>query len=354
MNDRNEKNLNTSLFSSKRVARWAALFLCGWLVLSIGWLAMYGLVPGPETANKSVIIEFPQGTSIRGIGTILAEAGVVREDIRFALLAKILGYAGQLRAGEFKITTGRSPLEVIRLLARAKPVQHAVTIPEGLSAREIGRIFGEGGWCDEERFERLANDRDFIAGLGFGELKSLEGYLFPDTYHLTRDIHGEEELIRLMTKRFKEVWQEVALLPGNSGALHDVVILASMVEKETGQSDERPVVAGVFYNRLKKGMRLQSDPTVIYGIEGFSGNITRKDLQTPTKYNTYTITGLPAGPISNPGREALQAALQPARTDYLFFVGKNDGTHQFSRTLDEHNQAVQKYQRKKSAKNGKG
>ena len=239
-------------------------------------------------------------------------------------------------------------------LAVARPVQHPVTIPEGLSAREIGRIFAEGGWCDEMRFERLSGDGKFIASLGFAELKSLEGYLFPDTYYLTRDIHGEEELIRIMTKRFKDVWQEIAPSPEDTARLHDIVILASMVEKETARADERPVVAGVFYNRLKKGMRLQSDPTVIYGMSNFSGNITRKDLQTPSSYNTYTLSGLPAGPISNPGREALQAALQPAQTEYLFFVGKNDGSHHFSRTLDEHNQAVRKYQRKKSAKNSKG
>ncbi len=324
------------------------------LVLSVGWLAFYGLGPGPEMAAQSMIVSVPQGTSTRDIGRILAEAGVVYDDIRFALLAKLFGYTGRLKAGEFKLATGKNPLQVMRLLASAKPVQHAVTIPEGLNAGEIGRIFAAGGWCDEDKFKRLAHDKKFLADLGWGELSSLEGYLFPDTYYLTREIHGEKELIGLMLKRFKEVWREIAPSAVNTDRRHEVVILASIVEKETARPDELPVVAGVFSNRLKKGMRLQSDPTVIYGMEDFSGDITRKDLQTPTKYNTYTLAGLPAGPISNPGREALRAALQPASTDYLFFVGKNDGTHQFSRTLDEHNQAVQKYQRKKSGKNGKG
>lgn len=354
MSEKTEKILNTSSFSCKRAVLRTALFLCCCVLTAGIWLGIYGLSRGPESGAKSVIVEFPPGTSLRGIGTKLAEAGVVYDDIRFALLTKLFGYGGKLKAGEFKVSTGRKPLEIIRELAKARPVQHAVTIPEGLNAREIGRIFAEGGWCDHERFERLAADKKFIAALGFGELNSLEGYLFPDTYHLTKDIHGEEELIRLMTKRFREVLREVSPSPDDPAKLHDIVILASMVEKETAKAEERPVVAGVFYNRLKKGMRLQSDPTVIYGMNDYSGNISRKDLQTPSSYNTYTVSGLPAGPISNPGREALRAALQPAETEYLFFVGKNDGSHQFSRTLDEHNQAVQKYQRKKSVKNGKG
>jgi UPF0755 protein len=336
------------------VARRVALFFFGCLVLVAGWLVLYAFSSGPQVEDKSVIVNVPKGTSLKGIATILAESGVVEEDIRFAIIAKLMGYSGRLKAGEFKLATGKSPLQVLRQLAGAQQVQHEVTIPEGLRIKDIGHIFAEGGWCDEGRFYKLAHDKTFLAELGFGKLESLEGYLFPDTYRLTRDIHGEEELIRLMTKRFREVWGQVAPSPASIDKIRDVVILASIVEKESARPEERPVIAGIFNNRLKKGMRLQSDPTVIYGIEDFTGNITKKHLQTPTIYNTYTIAGLPAGPISNPGKAALQAALNPAKTDYLFFVGKNDGTHQFSRTLEEHNQAVLKYQRKKSEKNGKG
>lgn len=338
----------------KRVARRVTLLLFGCLFLASAWLAVYALRPGPETAAGSAIVTIPKGTSLRGMTGILAAAGLLKEDVRFPLLARILGYSGRLRAGEFKLSTGRTPLQVLRQLVVALPVVHAVTIPEGLRIKEIGRIFAEGGWCDEARFLRLTSDKAFLAELGFGGLNSLEGYLFPDTYHLTRDIHGEKELIGLMTRRFREVWGQVAPSPDSAARLHEVVILASMVEKEAAHPEERPLIAGVFHNRLNKGMRLQSDPTVIYGIEDYAGNITKKHLQTPTRYNTYTISGLPAGPISNPGKAALQAALNPAPTDYLYFVGKNDGTHQFSRTLEEHNQAVMKYQRKKTGKNGKG
>lgn len=288
------------------------------------------------------------------MSAVLAAAGLVKEDIRFAILAKLCGYSGRIKAGEFKLATGATPLALLGQLVKAQPVQHAVTIPEGLRIEEIAALFARGGWCDEERFRRLAYERTFIADLGFGSLNSLEGYLFPDTYLLTRDIHGEEELIRLMTRRFSEVWAEVAPADLGREKRHEAVILASMIEKEAQKADERPIIAGVFHNRLKKGMRLQSDPTVVYGIDGYDGNITKKHLQTPSSYNTYTLDGLPAGPISNPGRASLAAALQPAATEYLFFVGKNDGSHQFSRTLDEHNHAVQKYQRKKPEKNGKG
>lgn len=348
------KSQENKKVAKKRVAQRVALLLFGCFALATAWLAVYALRSGPETAAGSAVVAIPKGTSLRGITGILAAAGVLEEDIRFPLIAKILGYSGRLRAGEFKLTTGRTPLQVLRQLAGAKPVLHAVTVPEGLRIREIGRIFAEGGWCDEGRFLRLSRDKAFLAELGFGELNSLEGYLFPDTYHLTRDIHGEKELIRLMTRRFREVWAQVAPSPDKAARLHEVVIMASMVEKEAAHPEELPLIAGVFHNRLNKGMRLQSDPTVIYGIEDYAGNITKKHLQTPTHYNTYTISGLPAGPISNPGKAALQAALNPAPTDYLYFVGKNDGTHQFSRTLEEHNQAVLKYQRKKTEKNGKG
>jgi UPF0755 protein len=352
-----EANGNSSSptrFSAKRAVAAAALFLCAVFLLLTGWLMVYAISPGPAAPEKSAIVTIPRGTPLKQMATVLAGAGLVREDLRFAILAKICGYSGKIRAGEFKLTTGNTPLAVLGQLAKAQPVQHAVTIPEGLRIEEIGSIFARGGWCDEERFRNLAYEQAFISGLGFGRLKSLEGYLFPDTYLLTRDIHGEEELIRLMTRRFSEVWGEVAPGAVSQEKRHEVVILASMIEKEAQKEHERPIIAGVFHNRLKKGMKLQSDPTVIYGIEEYDGNITKKHLQTPSSYNTYTLSGLPAGPISNPGRAALAAALKPAATEFLFFVGKNDGSHQFSRTLEEHNQAVQKYQRKKSEKNGKG
>jgi UPF0755 protein len=319
-----------------------------------GWFAVYALSPGPPASEASAVVTIARGTPLREMSKVLAGAGLVEEDIRFAVLARLLGYSGRIRAGEFELATGMTPLQLLRQLVAARPIQHAVTIPEGLRLDEIGRIFAQGGWCDAEQFRQLTHDKAFLAAIGFGELDSLEGYLFPDTYYLTRDVQGAEELITMMTRRFREVWTQLSPSPAGNASRHDVVILASIVEKETGWGEERAVIAGVFANRLKRGMRLQSDPTVIYGIDDYTGNITRKHLQTPSRYNTYTLAGMPAGPISNPGRSALEAALHPAATDYLYFVGRNDGTHQFSRTLEEHSRAVLKYQRKKPEKNGKG
>lgn len=323
------------------------------LLTSGVWLAKYAITPGPKNVAETVIVTIPKGTSVRGIAAILAQDGVIRDDIRFLLLARLSGYGKRLQAGEFRLRTGIKPGDVLRELTFARSIEYPITIPEGLRAAEIAEILGEYGWCDPQRFMRLVSDRSFLEKLGFGELDSLEGYLFPDTYLFTRDIKGADNIIPIMVKRFAEIWAGLStgIVPPPDRA--ETVILASIVEKETGTPEERPLIAGVFHNRLQLGMRLQSDPTVIYGTKKFSGKITRKDLQTPTPYNTYTLTGLPAGPICNPGRDALAAVLHPTSTKSLYFVSKNNGTHKFSNTLLEHNRAVKKYQRKNSDNNGK-
>lgn len=337
----------------KRVVLWTALFLCLGMLLTAGWLTSYGYSTGPDVAAESVVVDIPRGTSLRGISRILGEAEIIEDDIRFLILAKWQGVSSRLRAGEFRVPTGKTPLEVLALLVKAKPVQHVITIPEGLRAEEIAAIFAGDGWCDADIFQELMYDSDFIARLGLSGISSLEGYLYPDTYYLTRDIHGAERIITMQVKRFHDVWQELIDDLETTPDQLQTVILASIVEKETGDGAERPLIASVFHNRLKKGMRLQSDPTVVYGIDNFSGPITKTHLKTPTPYNTYVIPALPAGPIANPGQAALHAVLFPAEADYLYFVSKNDGTHQFSTNLREHNRAVQKYQRKKKSKNGK-
>jgi UPF0755 protein len=318
-----------------------------------GWVALYGLRPGPETAASSVVVSIPRGSSLQGITAILAAKGIINEDVRFLILAKIAGYSGMLQAGEFRLDTGKKPLEVLKALVVAKSIQYSITIPEGLRATEIAAIFGEGGWFDPRSFANLVVDKEFMAKQGLVGLDSLEGYLYPDTYLLTRDNRGAEKIMGLMIGRFNKVWMEITAKLENKPDREKTVILASMVEKETGAAAERPLIAGVFFNRLKLGMRLQSDPTVVYGLDKHSGTIIRSDLQNPTPYNTYTVAGLPAGPICSPGKEALLAVLAPTPTKDLYFVAKNDGTHHFSETLAEHNSAVQKYQRKKYGEKGK-
>ncbi len=353
MTDPNSHPRPAGLNTAKRIVLWAILSIVAVLIICGGWYASYVFAPGPETSTETVVVTIPRGTSVRGIREILAKESVIRDDIRFLLLAKFSGYGTRLQAGEFRLRTGIRPGEVLRQLAFARPIQHAITIPEGLRVDEVAEIFGELGWCNPKRFLKLSTDETFMQQLGFEHVKSLEGYLFPDTYLFTRDINGADKIIPIMVKRFNEVWGELSVGLKEAADREKTVILASIVEKETGVPEERPLIAGVFRNRLQLGMRLQSDPTVIYGSKKFTGMITKKDLQTATPYNTYTLSGLPAGPICNPGKEALKAVLQPASTNNLYFVSKNDGTHQFSETLIEHNRAVDKYQRKNSDKKGK-
>lgn len=337
----------------RRIFLWFILLFVIAFTLCGGWFASYVFSPGPLNSNETAIVSIPRGTSVRGISDILAKEGVIRADVRFLLLAKLSGYGKRLQAGEFRLRTGIKPGEVLRELAIARAVEYPVTIPEGLRAAEIAEIFGDNGFCNPKSFLNLVYDKAFMAKLGFAHLDSLEGYLFPDTYRFTRDITGAEKIIPIMVKRFNDVWSEVTAGVDATLDVKETVILASIVEKETGSPEERPLIAGVFQNRLKMGMRLQSDPTVIYGSKKFSSPISKNDLLTATPYNTYTLPGLPAGPICSPGKEALRAVLYPTPTDTLYFVSKNDGTHHFSKSLSEHNHAVEKYQRKNSDKKGK-
>ncbi|MGW8193862.1 MAG: endolytic transglycosylase MltG [Desulforhopalus sp.] len=334
-------------------AGMAILVLAIALLFAYFWYARYLNSPAPQKDDQSAVVVIPKGSSVRDIRTILADAGVIVGDFRFLVAARLSGYGMRLQAGEFLLPTGRKPLEVLQILATARPLQHAVTIPEGLRAAEIAEIFSGGGWCDKERFLHLVGDGQFLKKIGFGGQQSLEGYLFPDTYNFTSGAVGAENIIRRMVARFQRIWGELVSGLAEQPDMNRTVILASIVEKETGVAEERAVIAGVFHNRLQRGMPLQSDPTVVYGTQKFGAPITREDLQNPTPYNTYTLTGLPVGPICNPGRAALEAVLSPSITANLYFVAKNDGTHHFSANLAEHNRAVSKYQRKKTAKEGK-
>lgn len=329
-----------------RFAAWTT-GVCLFLLLATGgWFLSYILTPSAAGTDKVIFI--PQGASVRGINSILADRGLLGNDIRFLVLARLSGTADRLRAGEYLVPAHLKPLEILRILEKGEVIRHKVTIPEGLTIPQIAEIFAGKDWVDPVRFLQLAHDKGFIQSLGFNQT-SLEGYLFPDTYSLARGEVTEESLLTMMTSRFNQVWREITSQSTPYLLRHQIVVLASIVEKETGAPEERPVIARVFLNRLDKNMRLQSDPTVIYGLENFSGNLTRKDLARDTPYNTYLHRGLPPTPICNPGKESLTAVLHPADAPYYYFVSKNDGTHYFSTTLREHNRAVRKYQKQKSA-----
>ena len=306
------------------------------------WYALYVTAPAPGSGTVTVVI--PKGAGVRRIGALLAEHELIRNDIRFLVLARLTHAGTRLQAGEFSIPRGLRPAEVLELLARGKAVQHLVTIPEGLTMEEVAAVFAENGWVNSAKFLTLCRDPAFIHHLGLQQ-DQLEGYLFPDTYAFIREKSNATTIITTMVHRFLHVWKEIAPEKKSIPSRHRIVTLASIVEKETANPAERPLIARVFLNRLNRSMRLQSDPTVIYGLPDFNGNLTRKDLRRATPYNTYVIDGLPPGPICNPGKAALEAVLHPAASPALYFVSKNNGSHQFSSTLTEHNRAVHKYQK---------
>ena len=301
----------------------------------------------PLSSQKAekVVLEIPRGLGLKDIALKLEEERVIRSDKLFILISFIKGASGKLKAGEYEFQIGDPIDRIIDKLINGDVVVRRITIPEGFTTNDIALLLEKNNVMHSESFVEKANSNELTKELFGVPLPSFEGYLFPDTYLYKKGI-TPEELIRMMVFRFKEVYEP---LKANSGELnlkdHEVVILASIIEKETGNTYERPLISAVFHNRLRLGMRLESDPTVIYGMSGFDGNLTKNDLKIETEYNTYTIIGLPPGPISNPGKDSLIAALNPANVNYLYFVSKRDGSHEFSSNYLDHQRGVTEYQR---------
>jgi len=309
----------------------------------------------PIGAGREVVIIIPRGASFSLAARELYGAGIIRNARDFSLLATIRGAHRRVKAGEYHFTTPVRPLAVLAKLVDGETVQYRVTIPEGYTILEIATLLEREGVAARGEFLEKARDAGFVASRGF-EGDSFEGYLFPDTYQLTKGL-PVEEIIDMMVARFKEVYTESMDVRGAKLGLtrREVVTLASIIEKESGKVDERRRISAVFHNRMKRGIPLQSDPTVIYGIADFDGNLTRRHLRTRTPYNTYLLYGLPPGPIANPGKDALEAAVEPVNEGYLYFVSMNDGSHYFSKNLKEHNRAVNRYQRhRRPSKGSKG
>ena len=299
----------------------------------------------PSAVEK--IFTIKPGQSLAVIAKNLEEESIISNRTYFTLFTKIKKAGKNLQAGEYLLSASKSPDQILKILIKGKVRLYRITLPEGLNIKEVAGLVEKANFCNITKFVDLCHNKSFILSLGI-QSTTLEGWVFPDTYFFPKDTSCED-IITTMVTRFKiiftEQWKARAKTLGFS--VHDIVTLASIIEKETGDASERPLISSVFHNRLKKNMRLESDPTVIYGIKNFDGNIKRKHLKMVTPYNTYQIKGLPMGPIANPGAKSLQAALYPAQTGYLFFVSKKDTTHQFSKTIQEHNQAVKKYQLRK-------
>jgi UPF0755 protein len=307
--------------------------------------------PYGNYSGEGLFVDVPRGVSSRGVARLLERNGVIRNAIAFELYAR-RHPRRSLQAGEYHFDHAASAKDVFWMLANGNVYERPFTVREGETMFDIAHELQDGKFLTADEFLNAAKNPELIHDLA-PQAKSLEGFLFPATYHLPRH-PAANELAAQMTQKFREEWAAIA--PANSDKtgqangrpLLSTVTLASLVERETPKPDERPLVAGVFENRLKKGMLLQCDPTVIYALEmdgRYNGTLTGKDLHEDSPYNTYTRGGLPPGPIGNPGEISLRAALAPADTQYLYFVANTQGGHFFSATLEQHNQNVNRYHR---------
>ena len=307
-------------------------------------LRIYADTPANVNTSQNVIVNVRQGQTLRTTANILQQASLIKSRLKFILIARIKGLDKHLKAGEYLLSATMPPRQILEIMVKGAVNLHKLTVPEGYSIPQIAVLVENANFGTKIDFIKTATD-PVLAGKYGLEAATFEGYLFPDTYFFPREV-AMEQIISTMVNRFRSVFTtEWKVRAEDLGfTVHQIVTLASIIEKETGAAFERPIISSVFHNRLKKKMRLESDPTVIYGIKNFDGNLTRKHLSTHTSYNTYKIRGLPAGPIANPGRASLEAALYPEKTVFLYFVSKRDTTHYFSTNLKEHNQAVRKYQ----------
>lgn len=298
-----------------------------------------------DPAGEPRLVFIPPGSSSADIGRRLEHAGVIRRERDFVIAVRARGLTRSLQEGEYRLSPAMGLLEIMDRIARGAVVLYPVTIPEGFTARQIVEELVKTRLGDRDEFLRLVRtgakvfDHEFLDAVPGS---SLEGYLFPDTYQIPRHLN-ERAALRLFLDRFGEIviqrWRE----SGTERSLHEIVTIASMVEREARVSSERAMIAGVIYNRLAREWKLEVDATVLYALGRHKAIVTFADLKVDSPYNTYLHPGLPPGPIANPGMAALAAALHPVKTEFLYYVARADGSHVFSRTLREHEAAVRRY-----------
>jgi peptidoglycan lytic transglycosylase G len=320
----------------------SAFFLC--VALCAGLLFYHVFYSTPVAPVYPVEVRVEQGDSLATVVRKLRDQKIISNSFLFSSWARLSGAEKKVHPGLYRFESSVAPLEILDRLVTGRGVFQTVTIPEGMTVKEIAELLEKMQVANKDRFLAEASDPALLATLGL-QGKGLEGYLFPSTYSFTPST-PEKNIILTMVEQFRKVSLPLLLQADHTNGLspHEILTLASVIEKETGVDAERPLVSAVFYNRLRLQMPLQSDPTVIYGLKHFDGNLTRKNLNEPTPYNTYRMTGLPPGPICNPSLASIRAAIAPAPVSYLYFVSKNDGTHIFSDTIDAHNRAVKIYQ----------
>jgi UPF0755 protein len=313
--------------------------------IGAGVFALHSLSP-VAASERTTPFRVEPGASLGAVARDLERDQLIRRAWAFEALARYRGLAAELRAGEYDLSPHLGSGEILERIAEGRVRTHRIAIPEGLTAAEIALRLEEGGLAGSGEFLAAVRAQELVDELGV-EGESLEGYLFPETYQLARGLPAAE-IARTMVAQFQAIWAEI--VPGSEAlglSMLETVTLASIIEKETGVPEERAEIAAVLHNRLGRGMRLETDPTVIYGIPQFDGNLRRVHLEDAgNPYNTYQIRGLPPGPIANPGAEALRAAVAPAASSHLYFVSRGDGTHHFSSSYAEHAAAVDRFQRR--------
>jgi UPF0755 protein len=327
------------------------------LVLVGGFVGYHFVNSAPSDSSEEMVFEVTPGKSFSHVANELESFKLVNNAHLFVWFARLQGAAGKMKVGEYSLRKNMKPSEVLAVIISGKSIGRPFTVSEGLNVFEIADLYQDRGFGKREDFLKWATDPEFVKLLLGEEHSSLEGYLFPETYMLTK-FTTIKELLQEMVANFNNAYKEVETKSELRGwTKHQIVTLASIIEKETGAPDERPRISSVFHNRLLKGMLLQTDPTIIYGMAEIAQktvyNITKADILRPTRYNTYVIKGLPPGPISNPGKAALEAAVKPEKSEYLYFVSQNDGTHVFSTDYAAHLRAVNKFQVDKKAREGK-
>lgn len=310
----------------------------------------------PNATGKAVFYEVKAGVAPITIAKDLERLGVVFDSRLFYWYGRLTGKSARIKTGDYKFSDKMNPSDVMAILMSGVSFGFPVTIPEGYNIDQVAAVLEKAKPGLGTELASLARDPLFVASLNLvtPTPKTLEGFLFPDTYYLTRQTTAKD-LILQMIKRYQAVFDDAARARAKEMGFteYQILTLASIVEKETGAPSERPLVASVFHNRLKKRMRLQSDPTIIYGLKDYNGNIRKKDILANHPYNTYVIPALPIGPIANPGKEAILATLSPESSSYLYFVSKNDGTHEFTSTYAEHQKAVTRFQLDRKAREGR-
>lgn len=315
------------------------------LLITLFWYLSI-LFVSPGNGSVACDISFPAGSGIRKLASELKQAGVIRSSWHFILMTRLRGESHRLKAGEYRFNDKMTPDEILRKIVSGEVDYRKFVLPEGYSIYQAAELLGQKGYLDKNVFLEKCRNRELLSRFGVSEA-SAEGYLYPATYNLSRT-GGEEQLLGQMIAQFMKEYSSIqsgGTVKSSALTRHEIVTLASIIEKEAVTPAEKPLISSVFHNRLKIGMPLQSDPTAVYGVRAFSGKVSKSDIQHHSPYNTYLNKGLPPGPIGNPGRDAVLAAMNPAKSNYLYFVARQDGTHQFTRTLVEHNRAVKQYLR---------